>query len=430
MNIGYPNWWSGVVRLLAASAALALSSCMVHPGGGDGRIWLDATINGKPARLAFDTGASGPMLFSTAAKKFGLSITNLPNAESLGPGEIRMETEDCKLKINHSHLQTWFCVLDSPRGMELDLDGVIGWGDLSHNIMAVDAIHGTVSFLSSLPRKTAGWTKFSIVTNSDVLLITVPRPGGPPYTVLVDTGDSKGVDLFPDQWQEWKTAHADQPVTLTDYYTGLNGFDGVVVAEEGWAKTLAIGSLWLTNVPVTKAAKVDLPNGSSNTVAILGMAALKRFDLVIDGKKGFACLHAREEPPPPYQYNRLGAVFAPTNLEAGNLVASVLAGSPAWEAGIRPGDVLTRAGKMAVTIVPSVVAGSPAWKAGIRPGDVLTFGHEMDVTNWRKDPAIMPRLGKLLEKPPGTKVELTVMRGEEQIICHAVLRQILSPEAK
>jgi hypothetical protein len=420
MNNGYGNWRSGVVRLLAASAALALCSCVVHPGGGDGRLWLKSTINGKPARLAFDTGAGVPVLFGPAAKKFGLSITNRPNVESLGPAEIRMMTGVCKVKIDHSDLRTWFGVVDVPPGAESDADGVIGWLTLKNNIIAVDAIHETVSFLRSLPRKAAGWTKLSLVTNSDVLLMTVPRPGGTPCSVLVDTGSTLGVHLFPGQWQEWKTAHADQPVTLTAYYDSL---DGQVVAEEGWAKTLAIGSLWLTNVPVTKAPNLDLLVGSTNTVASLGMAALKRFDLVIDGKKGFACLHPKEGPPPPYKYNRLGAVFAPTNSEGENLVASVVAGSPAWEAGIRPGDVLTRVGNRDVTNWrkdPTIVPPLRKLLTAVKGGQALIAAQ----------PAIMPPLWKLVRQPPGTKIELTLMRGEEQIIAHAVLREILSPEAK
>jgi len=396
MNIGYENWRSGVVRLLAVSAALSLSSCAVHSGGGDGRIWLKSTINGKPARLGFDTGAGVPVLFGAAPKKFGLSISNRPNIESLGPGEIRMITGDCTLKIGHATGRIWFGVLDLPQILDSEMDGVVGWGSLKHNIIAVDALHESVSSLSSIPRKVVRWTKFELVTNSETLMMAVPRPGGTRCSVLVDTGSTYGVQLFPDQWREWKTAHADQPVTLTEYYNALHE---VVVAEEGWAKMLAIGSLWLTNVPVTKADKLDFLLGSTNTVAVLGMEALKRFDLVIDGKKGFAYLHAKEGPPPPYEYNRLGAVFTPTNLEGGNLVASVVAGSPGWEAGIRPGDVLTRAGNR-------------------------------DVRNWRKDPNLLWGLKPLLMQPPGTKLELTVMRGEEQIIAHAVLREILSPEAK
>ncbi len=129
------------------------------------------------------------------------------------------------------------------------------------------------------------------------------------------------------------------------------------------------------------------------------MEALKRLDLVIDGKKGFAYLHPKEGPPPPYEYNRLGAVFAPSHMEGGSLVAIF-------------------------------VADSPAWDAGIRPGDVLTHLYKRDVRNWLQDPNILRGLGWALTQPPGTKLDLTVMRGEEEIIVHPVLREILFPEAK
>ncbi len=396
MNISSGNWWSGMVRLLAASAALALCQCGVHAGGNDGRIWLKATINGKPARLVFDTGAPVPALVGWAVKKFGLSVTNLPDDESPLPGKIRMITGEGKLKIGHASGRTSFAVLDAPQTVESEMDGVVCWPMARDNIIDVDATNGTVSFLSRLPRKAVGWTKLNLVTDSDILMMTVPQPGGTPCSVLVDTGSPLGVALFPDQWQKWRTAHADQPVTLTAYWDAMNGD---VVTEEGWAKTLAIGSLYLTDVPVTKADKLDLLVGSTNAVAVLGMEALKRLDLVIDGKKGFAYLHPKEGPPPPYEYNRLGAVFAPTNMEGGSLVAIV-------------------------------VADSPAWDAGIRPGDVLTHLYKRDVRNWLQDPNILRGLGWALTQPPGTKLDLTVMRGEEEIIVHPVLREILFPEAK
>ena len=138
--------------------------------------------------------------------------------------------------------------------------------------------------------------------------------------------------------------------------------------------------------------------GLNQFEASLGFAALKRLELVVDGKARVAYVRPRPGPPPPFQHNRLGAVFVPRNSQSDDLVAHVLAGSPGWEGGIRPGDTLLKI-------------------------------DDLDVTHWRSDPDILP-LSRFWERPAGTKLELTVKRGEKTLKSSVTLRQILSPDAK
>ena len=90
-------------------------------------------------------------------------------------------------------------------------------------------------------------------------------------------------------------------------------------------------------------------------------------------------------------------MFAPANLQSDDLFAQVAVRSPAAEAGIRDQDML------------------------------LAIG-ELDVTKWRTDPAVLP-LGRFWNEPPGSKLELTLRRGNETIRVHAVLRQIVAADA-
>jgi S1-C subfamily serine protease len=128
----------------------------------------------------------------------------------------------------------------------------------------------------------------------------------------------------------------------------------------------------------------------------LGLAALKRLDVIIDGKEGVAYLRPKTNSPPAYDHNRLAAVFTPPDMKADGLIAHVLDGGPAYEAGIRSGDILLKGG-------------------------------ELDVTKWRTDPAVMP-LSQFWMRAPGSKLELTLKRGNDTFKKTVVLRQILSPE--
>jgi hypothetical protein len=64
-----------------------------------------------------------------------------------------------------------------------------------------------------------------------------------------------GVSLAPQRWQEWKEAHARQPITFNTFFTPA---DGVVAVEEAWAKQFSFGPILLTEVPISMAAPVEV----------------------------------------------------------------------------------------------------------------------------------------------------------------------------
>jgi C-terminal processing protease CtpA/Prc len=78
-------------------------------------------------------------------------------------------------------------------------------------------------------------------------------------------------------------------------------------------------------------------------------------------------------------------------------------------------------------LVARVIDGTPAYEAGIRNGDVLLKVGDLDATKWRTDPKVLP-LSRFWESPPGTRLEFTLKRGTTTFKKTAVLRQILSPD--
>jgi hypothetical protein len=357
---------------------------------------VEATINGKPVHLAFDTGTEPLVLFPQAVARLGLSYTNAPKDARVNPGEVPMGiTEECDLQLSNGPgrtVRTSFRVTEFPGILGLEVDGVVGWSSVrdANDMLMIDARQRIVSALTSIPGDLTNWTKFKILTNFGVLRLETLTHSKPTSIIFVDTGYDNGVALSPDRWREWKAVHTNQPMTLNAYYTPAAG---LVVAEESWAKSLAIGELLLKDVPVQEADKAAIASGS----VTLGLAALRCVDLITHAKGGFAYLRPKETGPPPYEHNRLGALFTPVDLEHEDLIARVVRGGPGWVAGIRNGDVLTRIG-------------------------------ELDVTKWRTDPNVLP-LGRFWSRAAGTKLELTLRRGKEVFKTVVVLRQILPPEA-
>jgi predicted metalloprotease with PDZ domain len=66
-------------------------------------------------------------------------------------------------------------------------------------------------------------------------------------------------------------------------------------------------------------------------------------------KKGLAYVRAKKTVATPPDHNRLGAVFVPIESQSDDLIAHVIAGGPAYDAGVRDGDVLLKIDKLDVT---------------------------------------------------------------------------------
>jgi hypothetical protein len=384
-------------RMLIPRSPLACLLCLstLTVRAGDERILLDATINGKPARLVFDTGASDLVLFRRGAERLGVNVTEPPRDIQVAPGEVTVgRSEECDFVLGTTRARTSFRVFEPPSFLKMEADGAVGWQPIRYNTIRVDAVLKQATWLTNAPLETATWLKFRIRRQSRVLSLEMPDQQDTQGVITVDTGSSCGAALSPERWRAWRADHTNQPSTLlAGYMPGA----GTVVTEESWAKELTFGPLVLTDVPVMPSNVAEQAMGAPGFEASLGLAALKRLELVIDGSLGIAYVRPRTTQPAPYDHNRLGAVFAPRDMQAMDLIAYVIDGSPAFEAGVRNDDVLLKVG-------------------------------DLDVTKWRTDPKVLP-LSRFWERPPGTRIELLLKRGAQTIKATTVLRQILAPNA-
>jgi S1-C subfamily serine protease len=118
----------------------------------------------------------------------------------------------------------------------------------------------------------------------------------------------------------------------------------------------------------------------------------------VDGKWGVIYARPENSPARPYNHNRLGAVFLPKDLKSDPLIAHVLPGTPAFEAGIRDGDVLRRVG-------------------------------DDDVTHWRAAGSSLHNIN-FWEKPAGTQLDLILQRDGRDFHALVTLRDLIGPSVK
>jgi hypothetical protein len=363
----------------------------------DERIWVNAKINGKPIRLILDTGTTGDLaIFSTTAKRLGLKYT--PPEKQPSPGHVHVGwTEICNFELETNEAEIPIAVVEVPEYTKLPEDGILGWTAIKNNVISIDAVTGKFSLGAHAPEDDTKWQKFQLETNLDSLALDLPLENGLIGIVSLDTGSAYGVQINSKKWHEWKKSHTNQPSTFESYGTPSIEW---VIKEESWADKLSLGALMLNNVPIMEADQNDVALGSlpqAKFQANLGLVALKRLDIIIDGKNNVAYLRSKTTSPLPYQHNRLGADFVPQDSRNDDLIAHV-------------------------------ANDSPAHKVGIRNGDVLLEINGRDETKWRTD-TNSPAEVSAIEKPAGTKLELTLKRGDKIFKTTAVLRNILPPDA-
>lgn len=303
----------------------------------EGHFKVAAEINGQPARLIFDTGTEDLVLYQHAAERLGIKIAEpVPLHPDKGGKVVTGLTEDVDFKFLGTQAKTAFRLIKGSDEFYYDVDGFIGWPTVRNNIFAIDGQTVTFPALAQVPLEALSWLKLEIVTNSNTLLLQAPGWG----CWEIDTGNNGpgGVVLLPAAWEKWRREAPSATTTLYSYF--MHGA-GNVVAEVAWAEELSFGPLKLSRVPVRVANEAELKSSPrEDFIGILGASALRRLDLVVDGKKNVAYVRTKKSAPTSVAHNRMGAVFLPKGSE--DMLAQVTPGGPAYLAGVRDGDQLLK----------------------------------------------------------------------------------------
>jgi hypothetical protein len=381
--------------LRAAKCCVALAIMWPAILAADDRFVVPADLHGRAARFALDTAAGVEFaIWHPTAARFGLTITS--PTTTAGDGQVALGwTEPTQLRVLGQNLaNTSLAVVDTPNTITPDVDGLIGWPALRNNILVLQVAERHAQIVPRVPAAALQWQHLGVRTDAATLILTLPsRDDGTVCSVLVDTGAADGVRLPPEKWRQWRAAHSVRASTMTAYY---KPGAGLVVAEESWASELTIGNLLVHDVPVMEADITDCTAVGEGYAASLGLAAMSRLELVVDGAHGVAYARPSPSAPPKYAHNRLGAVFVPRDARSDDLVASVADHSPAAAAGLRPGDVLLKIDRL-------------------------------DVTQFRTQPGILP-LSRFWCQPAATKLNLELRRGAEIFRTTVELRDLLGAD--
>jgi len=362
----------------------------------DTRIFVDSYINGQPVKLAFDTGAEVPVLFSKSAKRLNISIVKEPPPDlKVEAGKVKLRlSEECKLRMKGGKTEctVQFAVFDVPAPLDTDFDGVLSWSGFKHLMLQFDFSLNRVIFRKKIEFDRSKWKSLDIRKDMDVLVVKTSSKDKMQDSLLIDTGAQGGLMVRKKVWEKFDGLDGDQNTTVSAIYTpGL----GLVVYKERWARQVDFGGLTLRHIPIKEGMELDPWMMKEGVDGIVGMWALSCYSWIVDGSAGKIYFKENNvtRVPEKYECNRLGAVFVPKDiLKTNELIAHVINGGPAYKAGIRDGDQLLKIG-------------------------------DLDATKWRTNPKVMP-MSRFWSKPAGTKKDLTIMRNKKQIKISVKLEEI------
>ncbi len=266
-------------------------------------------INGKPARMVFMSSLSITLLIDEGAQRLGVKGSEISKPTPVTAGgqtfkapfiifenPLKQIPWHIRLLANVTHPILYHQFKNLLKEVSTGLEGVLGWPEVRDNILVFDGEQRTIRRVEQLPPETDGWLKLRIVPARN-LILELPMPNGKTNALFVDTGDSRSVLVPSAAWNQWRTAH---PHALVKSHKAIGLPLFVTTHHEAMAEEITMGPITLTNVTIADAESAgdvhEMPNADATWV--LGINALMRLDLVVDGKNGWAYLHPKPKPSP------------------------------------------------------------------------------------------------------------------------------------
>lgn len=204
------------------------------------------------------------------------------------------------------------------------------------------------------------YIKSSLTSNEDVKV---------PLNLLFDTGASISVLLYQDPNTGLKIPENVIPGTLG------KGLGGDLYGYIGRLNELTIDSAYRLHQPIAYFQQVEiseLKKVKADKNGILGNQIISRFDVIIDYHKERLYLKPNRNFNQEFIYDRSGlTVLAYGNELNKYVIAEVRPGSPAHEAGLKPGDVIKKIGLWPISFyklsdINSMLTGKPGKKIKIK----------------------------------------------------------------
>jgi predicted aspartyl protease len=318
-----------------------------------GMAWAAVQLNSKNPPLPFliDTGAGGFAVLRSTAEALKLSYYGKATIQS-AVGRTQASFFGASVTLGGVVREPWLALA----GIDVLPDQMQGLIPLARfRVMGMDFDRREVLISSHMPRDPEGYHSLDLdagrgvsgsvdrlgaYTNDDNnQLLKDHRPvidvelNGEPVKLMVDTGSSGGVFLYPDYvkrkglWDQFPRYIAVNIQTIA----------GQAAARIVRAERLKVGRFVFANPPVMLGDPADSGRDGVNTEAgLIGMEYVRRLNFISDPQRRKLWIRPNGSTADGYRYDRAGVEIA----KVGDVdqVVALAPGSPADRAGLRLGD--------------------------------------------------------------------------------------------
>ncbi len=317
----------------------------------DGRLWVSAVIGkSEPLLFVIDTGAGGNFLRPEIAKRLGLTVLGGGTVGGVGGKTAntgRVEANDVLIAGVVRQKTMQFSTYDFGRGLADDAAGLFASG-------LVTAYDSDLSFEAGRwqiwPKGRAGEPTGQRLEGASISatdgrgaerIYVTAMIDGKPYKLMVDTGASRGLLLFPRASARSGLAENRRfaPAAVSGFGGRANKLARLVRSDNFSLGPLQFDRPFVTLMDPSQAIGRDYDG-------LLGLPLIALYDWSTDVGRGKVWLTRNSLALTAERYSKSG-LWVDRTPAGGALVAGVGAGSPAAAAGIAPGDTVTDPPKFA-----------------------------------------------------------------------------------
>ena len=249
-----------------------------------GHLYLESSINGKPARMIFDTGSPYTCLDSIFVAESGLEFDSIEWVTASGAGDGVVEVPVVLNKLSYTFGEREFINEMTPV-MQIKpivgdfADGIIGMSHLSDKVISIDYVADQMRISDSLG-DTAGYTAIPIRYENNHIYVPITLGIADSRwmsgDVMLDLGSGNSVSI-----PGWEEVREISPrICYTDINAGVGGGSSGCFFR---AKSVTVGPFTFDSVTMDyRNNTVGALSTGSDCLGIAGNAIWERFDMIID----------------------------------------------------------------------------------------------------------------------------------------------------
>lgn len=397
-------------------------------------IVIPLEVNGAKLSFILDSGVSKPILFNLSAQdSIALNDVSEINIRGLGEGEpmqaLKSDGNHFRIKNMVNEEQELYVVIDrnmnfSPM-LGIPIHGIIGYDLFKDFVVDINYSNRTLQFYNpqSYTPKTSNRSKtfpLTVINNKPYLdgNVLIDGEDQVPVRLLVDTGSSDAVWLFPDP-----DIGLEVPDKHYDDFLG-KGLNGNIFGKRTKVNRIRIGEF---SFDEAKAAFPDMRSFSAlnelgNRNGSIGGEILRRFNIVFDYPGNSITLRKNSNFKEPFHYNMSGIELQHNGVR---YIAERIANSRgvvrSEERNFGDVQILienrTRLSLVPEIIVSGIRAGSPAAEAGLQQGDVILAVNGKRIHQYKLQEVI-----KMLNEKEGKRVRVLIERYNRDLLFSYVLK--------